>query len=185
MADENPQSNQKSTLALLTIREMTVLYGLDRTTIMRRIKSGELKAVRKPGSKGRNAPLFVIDPGWQQVSLTDTAKHGKAFEVDDVHILTGIEVAQILGVIPRTVRKMSEEGRLGFVRTGKCGRSHRRYSIADVRKALVTKQKGSFQIKRPNRKATREAVLKWAKERLAKELSEAQNCPKPPESHAQ
>lgn len=181
---ENPQSPNHSTQQLLTIKEVAALYGLDITTIRRRIHSGELQAVKKPGAKSKNSQWFVIDPGWQQVSLSDHHKVGE-FSVDDTHILLGSEVALLLGVIPRTVRKMAEDGRLGFVRTGKYGRSHRRYSITDVRKALVTIQKGSFQTKRPKRTETRAAVLKWAKERLAADLPQTETPSTQPEAPPQ
>lgn len=166
MAEESPPRNQQKPPQLLTVSEMTLQYGLDRVTVYRRIKSGQLEAVKKPGASGKNARYFIKDPGWQNVGLHDTTKHGSEFAVDDVHVLTGMEVSLLLNVTPRSVRKMAEDGRLKFIRTGIYGRSHRRYCIADVRRMLATKNKGSFQIKRPSRKAVRDAVLKWARDRL-------------------
>lgn len=168
MAEENPQNAQnQSHLQLLTVKQFCETYGVTRPRVYERIKAGLLQAVRKPGSSSGQSPYYIIDPGWRNVSLsTNAPRKDQELPVEDVYILTGKEVATLLGVNPRTVRKMAEDGRIGFMRTGFYGRSHRRYCLADVRKLIATTQKGSFQIRRPSRSAVRAAVLKWARERL-------------------
>jgi hypothetical protein len=162
VAEENQQPKH-----LLTIREICALYGLEVWTVRQRVRSGQLQAVKKPGANSKNSQWFIVDPGWNHVQLAESIKHKtNSFHVDDVHILMGCEVAMILGVTPRAVRYMAQDGRLGFARTGKYGRSHRRYCISDVRKMIAMKEKMTYQIKRPGRKKIRNAVLTWAQKRL-------------------
>jgi hypothetical protein len=163
-AIEVEENQQPKTL--LTIKQFALLYGVDQSTILRRNKTKQLVAVKRPGATSRTSPWLIVDPGWNHAINFDTAPHGKHFLVDDIHVLNGIEVGLLLGMSPRGVRKMAEEGRIKFVMGGLEGDSVRRYSITDVRQAMATRLKLSKQEKRPSRRTIRRAVLNWAKGRL-------------------
>lgn len=161
--------NLETPKSLLSIKQICLLYGLSEASVRKRIKSGQFVAVQKPGSgSSPNTAYLVVDPGWKNVPTADdiSPRWSSKFFVDDVHILTGLQVSKILGCTPRAVRYMAEEGRLLFKKTGVYGRSHRRYSIVDVRRMITMRQKQSYQTKRPGRKAQDEAMLEWAKTRL-------------------
>jgi hypothetical protein len=160
---ETPQNSQQ----LLTLREFCTIYRTDKRTVKRRVRAGQLEGVWKPTQVGNKMPrLFIVDPGWQRAILAHNIKQGKDFAVDDVYILRGYHVAQILGVTPRAVRYMAQDGRLGWAKAGMRGNHHRRYSIADVRRLIAMREKGSYQKRRPTRKEMDAAVLKWARGRL-------------------
>jgi hypothetical protein len=151
---------------LYTVKQFALLYGLSTCTVHDRIKSGQLQAVRRPGHEGmRTGWWYVVDPGWLPAVNYDTAKHGKEFFVDDVYILKGEEVALLLGISTRRVRKMVEIGQLkcSYIASDK---KIRRYCIRDVRTAMGVRMKMKDRDKRPTRKAVRDGVVGWAMNRL-------------------
>jgi hypothetical protein len=157
--DENPSRK------LYTVKQFSLLYGLAKESVIARIHSGQLQAIRHP-SPGKTAKFYIVDPGWNsEVSLTGKKLRDGSL-VDDVHTLNGTEVALLLGVTPRGVRMMVQRGQLKCVRTGLYGKSHRRYSVADVRRIMTMREKRSYQKRRPGRKAIRKHILTWAMRQL-------------------
>lgn len=134
----------------LTYDQVKLLYGLNNRTLSRMLRRGDLLGFKTPQG------WRIKDPGLK------IRRSPERWSGDDVHILRGIEVAEILGVIPRAVRHMAEVGRLDYgIRPGKGKiRQKRAYSINDVRKMIKERMK----MKGPG---TRGAMVKWARERLA------------------
>lgn len=147
---------------LLTTAQFSLKYKLCRSTIYNRIKEGRLQAVKQPGknSKDQRRPiLFVVDPGWEHYTIPNH----NCTPADEIYVLNGKEVAELLGCSPRWVRYLATADKLGFSKTSTKDRGHRRFSIADVRKMMAIRATGK---RRPSRGAVRSSVLQWARERL-------------------
>jgi hypothetical protein len=140
-----------------TIPDLAKKYSVTPQTIHRLIAQNSVVAVEV------NGELRVWDPWEDPKSGTNTA--------EDLYILRGVEVAEILGITGRALRYLvagggmpgheSPGGQIGCVFVGR----QRRYSVADVRR-LIARRMEKKQIGRKGPRV-RTAIVQWALERLA------------------
>jgi hypothetical protein len=137
-----------------TIPEFAKKYGFTVQTISRQIAENNLSTVTVDGV------LRVWDPWSDPKTGTNTA--------EDIYMLRGVEVAEILGITTRALRyhvagggmpgKECVGGKIACVWIGK----QRRYSLADVRRFIANRME-----KKVGRSRVRAGIVEWALERLA------------------
>jgi len=139
------------------IPELAKKYSVTPQTIHRLIAENSVRTIEV------NGELHVWDPWEDPKSGTNTA--------EDLYILRGVEVAEILGITGRALRYLaagggmpgheSRGGQIGYVFVGR----QRRYSLADVRRLIARRmEKKRTGLKGPR---VRTAIVQWALERLA------------------
>jgi hypothetical protein len=147
-----------------TIPEFAKKYGFTVQTVSRQIAQNNLSTVTVDGV------LHVWDPWSDPQTGTNTA--------EDIYMLRGVEVAEILGITTRALRyhvagggmpgKECIGGKIACVWIGK----QRRYCLADVRRFIAARME-----KRVGRSRVRAGIVEWALERLA---NPEQSIPKNP-----
>jgi hypothetical protein len=83
--------------------------------------------------------------------------------IEHYPVMLGVEVAVLLGVTPRWVRKLARKHRIAELTIG----GHRRYSVHDVRRLMAIRK---MHLDHPKAKKIREVVLAWAIKELSKEV---------------
>jgi hypothetical protein len=166
MAPEPPNSTSQ----LLTTKEFCLIYNIDKSTLRKRIKLGQIEAYRKPAEKGRGGKpqIFVKDPGWDKVIIPEHVRTGakaKEHGRTGIYIYRGVDAAIFLGVTPRTVRRWAAQGKIGFAKVGLDSSRNRKYCIEDIRKMIVLKQ-SEGRCKNPTREAKHKAVMDWGYKQL-------------------
>lgn len=140
----------------IPVRDFSLIFGLDRTTIRAKVAKGELEQYR-----ASNRNIFIRDPHWLRAPARASDNFGK----ENVHCLRGIEVAAMMKVTPRAVRYWAQFAKVTEFRVGP-GRGVRRYSIADVRNMIARRENKKGE-KRKRGPAVRAAILAWALKQLA------------------
>lgn len=131
-----------------TVREIADKYGVTTHTILRLVKERSVDTIMVDGV------LRVWDKWEDPKTGTNSA--------EDVHILRGAEVAEILGITTRNLRYLVTGGKISCVFVG----LQRRYCLADVRRLLARRMEAKgFSSHRGPR--VRTAIVQWALERLA------------------
>lgn len=130
----------------MTVLEAELYLGRTDKTVRGMIARGELRGFKV----GRR--WWVTLPEKFYVHLPFTEPEAFCF-------LRGTEVAQLLEITPRAVRKMAKDGRLEFEWIGK----KRGYSVAAARKALAARLSGE---KRPATRRSSQVIVEWARRRL-------------------
>jgi len=131
---------------ILNMQEFCIWYGLGRTAIRKMLKTGQLQGIRTP------AGWRIPDPG--PVLLERMRQQAVALE--QAPFIRGVEVAELVGLTPRWVRRMAEQGLLPSTRQGK----RRLYKLADVLDLMDQRRK-----KVPRRGSgtyIRPEVIRWA-----------------------
>lgn len=131
----------------LTVPEFARKYSFDQDTVRRFVANGLLRATREDG-------IFYVEEPSPEVPVGHTP-------ADAVPRLTGIMVAEILGVSSARVRQLYGEGRLRchFTLGGQ-----RRYSVEDVFRYISSKRGD-----RPMR--ARDRIVDWARDRLRAKIA--------------
>jgi hypothetical protein len=141
----------------LTFEEFAEKYSVSLQTVLRLVNQNSLQTVRVDGI------LRVIDRWADPKTGTNS--------VEDVYILRGIEVAEILGITTRALRylvsgggksgHMVVGGQLPYVQIGR----QKRYCLADVRRLIAKRMERKAGMRKGPR--VRAAIVQWALERLS------------------
>ena|GEM_PF-6786470 len=137
------------TLKTFTVKQFAELWGLTERTVRQMVRQNHLVCFHVAGE------LYIQEPNWHQDGKTGTGT------IEDLYILRGNEVADILGVTPRYIRYLVERGKLSCVYI----KRHRRYNLTDVRRLIALKMQGTLE--RKKRSYTRDGVVLWARKRLS------------------
>lgn len=137
-----------------TVPDFAKRYGFTVQTVLQQITQNNLSTTTVDGV------LRVWDPWSDPKTGTNTA--------EDIYMLRGVEVAEILGFTTRALRyhvagggmpgKECIGGKIACVWIGK----QRRYCLADVRRFIAARME-----KKVGRKRVRAGIVEWALERLA------------------
>lgn len=140
-----------------SVSELAKKYSVTPQTIERLIAQNSIKTIII------NGILRLWDPWEDPKTGTNTT--------EDIFILRGSEVAEILGITTRALRYLvagggmpgheSRGGQIGCVFVGR----QRRYSLADVRRLIAKRMQKKVSGKRGPR--VRTAIVEWALERLS------------------
>lgn len=137
-------------MKLITINEFCARYRISPRTVWNWVRKGRLRALRDSGGR-----IFrLIDPQWPVFD-----ESGDPDLVMRYATLKPGEVALLLGVLPSTVRKMVAKGRLKAVQFG----SQRRYSLAEIRRAIAERTLGH---RARDRKEVKLGMVRWAASKL-------------------
>ena len=134
-----------------TLPDFCLIFGLGRRTVKKHIKEGNLKGFRLPNGRWR-----IREPDLQAIPTSNTKPRRPA---DEIFLLKSAEVADLVGVTPRAIRLMAQEGRIDFEWIA----GSRRYSLQSVRQVIASRIGG-----KRGRRNQRKAVVDWAKQKLAK-----------------
>lgn len=135
---------------ILSMRQFEVWYGLGRPTIRRMLLSGDLEGIKT------TAGWRIVDPS----PLLFQRLVDRATGIERACFLQAVEVAALLGMSSRRLRRLAEEGKIHFEWHGK----RRLYPLAEVRRLLSEREQGR---KRGSGSYVRLQVISWAKKRLA------------------
>lgn len=140
-----------------SIAELAEKYSVTTQTIHRLINQNTIITTEVDGA------LRVWDP-WEDPKTGTNS-------VEDIYLLRGVEVAEILGITTRALRYLvtgggtpgheSRGGQIGCVFVGR----QRRYSLADVRRLIARRMEKKVHGHRGPR--VRTAIVAWALERLS------------------
>jgi hypothetical protein len=129
-----------------SITEFSERYSVSTQTILRLIEQKHVQTFTQNGA------VRIWDPFYDRATGTNSA--------EDLYILRGCEVADILGVTTRNLRYLATGGQISHVVIG----GQRRYSLADVRRLIAHRMEKKKTGKRGPR--IRTALVKWALQRL-------------------
>lgn len=135
---------------VLTVPEFAAFYQLDRRTVRKMLALGQLAGIRTP------AGWRIPDPG----ALLLARLRQQQAALCDVPFIRGVEVAELLNVSSRRVRRMAEDGVLPC----RVSRGRRLYALSDIiavingRSQPRSRQSGSY---------ARPWLLAWARKNLA------------------
>jgi hypothetical protein len=122
----------------LTVDETGLELGLGRKAVLNMLRNGRLVGYqvplsrRDPKSKGKFGAWRILDPG------AKFARHLKESErhLEHVPLLSGREVAEVLGVKPGTIRQQKRRGRLQGSETP----SGTLYTVEELRRLLLRRE---------------------------------------------
>jgi hypothetical protein len=145
----------------MRIREFALTYGVCQWTVREWVKRGKIRSRRVAGM-----PLMVLDP-----ELLENVQPAplELNDQDKIPLLRGNEVARMLGISTRRVRQLAETGKLNC----RVLFRSRRYSVSDIRKIIAYRAarenlpNGTTETPSLKARQVREAVVKWAMQRLA------------------
>ena len=140
---------------ILSMLQFCVWYGLGRKTIRNMLRAGDLQGIRTP------VGWRIVDPSRELFEIL----RRRAIEIDQACFLRGIEVAELLGMSTRRVRRLAEDGRLRFRMIGK----RRAYPLASVVGFIAQRERGA---KRGTGSYSRPTVMAWARKRLERQRTE-------------
>jgi len=139
--------------------EWGLLYGFSSAQVAEMIKERELPVLET--SQGTR----VLDIGWDLV--LDARRHRR--NIDDLPILRGIEVAELLGTNTANLREMRKVHTIQHF-TGSNGDI--RFSVNQVRRYLLAVHCGEIKyVKSRRRAAAKDRIHDWAAKKLAQELA--------------
>jgi hypothetical protein len=134
---------------ILTMLEFEALYKVGRASVRKMLKNGQLEGIRTPSG------WRICDPGPALFRIL----RNRAAELERVPFIRGSEVALLLGISPRRVRQVAENGTIACYYYGR----NRVYALFDVLDLVASRERG----KRGSGKYARTAVLLWAAKRIA------------------
>jgi len=153
---------------MISPREFAVRYGCSYKAVISWMKNGKLGFTQVGRRK------YIVDPG-DVVKVTGAPNAVK--DVDQVPLLRGKELAEILGISSRRVRQLVELGHLSC----RVVLGRRRYSVNDLRKILAYRDarsklaNGDNSKIRSSAKETREVLKRWAMVRATQIEPERKN----------
>ena len=136
--------------------QFRALYQLGEKTVRRMLQSGQLMPVKTPGGHWR-----IFDPGSDIVELT----RRQAAELAATPFIRGCEVADLMGISERRVRRLAEQGKLRYQMRG----SRRVYALAEIEDYMAQRHGG---YRKARHSDVRPRVRRWAADTLAKTLRE-------------
>lgn len=139
--------------AWISSGEFCAKYGCTKDNLYWWRKKGWITSSKRGGKF-----WFYLDPGWFENPLI--------VEHDLMPLMRGNEIAQVIGIDPRSIRSLVESKRLTYTKVGNV----RRYTINDIRKMLGYRfakklRKNGVPVVTPEH--VRKAVIEWALKRLA------------------
>jgi len=139
---------------ILTMLQFRAVYQLGERSVRRLLHSGELAGIRT------GAGWRIVDPGPELLQLMRM----QATELAGVPFIRACEVAELMGVSERRVRRLAEVGKLQYRMKG----ARRLYALASI-EAYMARRHGC---RKQTHKDVRPWVRHWAREMLAKRLKE-------------
>jgi hypothetical protein len=148
----------------LTLDETCMELGLGRRAVQNMLRSGRLVGYqvpasrRDPRSRGKWGAWRILDPGAKFARyLRESEQH-----LEHLPLLSGREVAEVLGVKPGTIRQSKKRGRL----QGEVTPSGTLYTVQELRRFLLRREN-----KAGGQKLSSPILGRWAQALVAQDSS--------------
>jgi|ERR1700683_799721 len=149
-------------MKFIPVKHFQALAGVQQKTVYKWIKVGKVRAVRRGGK------YYVEHPG----DLDTLPQRRTTFkDPDRIPLFTGNIVCDLVGVSPRRLRQLGDNGKINFRLLNK----HRRYSALDVRNYIIYKYSrrnipyNSHLVPEVSPEEAREYLIEWAASLVLKE----------------